>query len=169
MPMTAPDSAPAFKRTCCGCALVAALAVLVLYGWRAHAIKQWQTTKRQELLAAVRRVEPLRDSLEAYRTEHGQYPKKLEELVPGHIAAIPGPGDPFKGEWRYERVASSNEVEDAYDLYVSVPREYTPWLAGGGGVLSFDDCFSYRPDGKYERLDHGGVLERIGEWGFYHE
>jgi hypothetical protein len=73
---------------------------------------------------------------ESYRSSHGKYPRKLEELVPRFIAAIPA--DPFTGEPL---------------LYALRPPGFVVYsvgedLADDGGVHGALD--RYRPDVAYE-------------------
>ena len=48
-------------------------------------------------------------------------------------------------------------------LFVRVNREYAP------NRWSFGDTFAYHPGGRYPREAYGGILERVGRWGYYHE
>ena len=55
---------------------------------------------------AMNRAEPLISSIEYYKTQEGQYPDNLIQLVPKHIEKIPRPGiigtPPFEYERKYD-------------------------------------------------------------------
>ena len=149
--------------------LIAALAVVVIvsvlvvawYELQARKAREWELLK-VELLAATSVAAPIIDALDAYRHDNGKFPAGLPGLVPAHIASLPATGFTFDTEWQY-RV--SREADD-YDLWVWVPSDYCPPTRS---FMHFDDCFVYRHSGVYERLEYGGVLERIGRWAYYHE
>jgi len=46
---------------------------------------------------------PLVSAIRSYETEHGKAPAALQELVPDHLAAIPGTGLVAYPEYRYRR------------------------------------------------------------------
>jgi hypothetical protein len=127
--------------------------------------REWQR-KRQELLTAVSRSESLLRALQAYRADYDVYPASLPQLLPGYLQAVPRPGPPFKGDWSYERGPGGSGDPRVFELYVVVPNNYDPLVRGW---VHFDDCFAYRSDAQYPPAAHGGVLERIGDWGYYHE
>ena len=122
--------------------------------------REWELDK-VELLAATSVADPLIEALEAYRTDHGRFPNALAELVPTYLRSLPVPRFPFDTRWQYRASVRA----DDYDLYVGVPSDYCPVA----DVMNFGDYFVYRHSGKYERLEYGGVLERIGRWAYYHE
>ncbi len=148
-----------------------ALPVVVMIGaiWLENKVRvageEWEV-KKVELLVAARRAQPILDALDAYRADHDEWPKELTDLVPEHIESIPDPGLSFEGEWLYERGPAPTEDPGVYDLFVAVPADFCPTNVG---LIHFNALFSFRSDGAYEEQDHGGGLERIGDWGYYHE
>ena len=171
----------------CSCALTICGA-LVLFGVLGRGARRAWDVKRQELLVAARRAQPILDALEAYRGEHGRYPGVLRDLEPRYLDTIPAPGEPFIGEWHYrpglywmgegtdathnagartQRLDDEDAAEESvYLLFAEVPMEYCPVMIGG---LHFRDRFAYRPDRRYPENALGGVLERVGDWAYYHE
>jgi hypothetical protein len=148
-----------------------------------HIVTQWWLDRtweahRTSIQRDVQEVEPLLEALEAYREDHGTYPRALPDLTPEYLTAIPPPPFEFPADaWMYasgpERVRGAgiegpdeNNIdfpEQVYALWVWVPTGYTPL----SGLLS--DALVYHSHEQYARFAYGGVLERIGGWAYYHE
>ena len=118
-------------------------------GWFVHpSVYQWQ-------MAGMRRVAqnslPLIAALEKFHTERGRYPEKAEELIPRYLPTLPYTGVIGYPAFDYKRAGFLS-----YQISISPPL----------GFLHFDS-FMYRPEKKYP--EYGDRIERIGDWGYYHE
>jgi hypothetical protein len=61
-----------------------------------------KNARRAAEVDALRQLARLALAVAAYRAKEGKYPDKLDDLLPGYIAQIPG--DPFDGQpLRYRR------------------------------------------------------------------
>ena len=153
--------------------IILAAITLGLSSWQRRRLLIWDERK-SELLTFTRNAEPLIGALENYHKEHGSYPDRLEQLVPQYIAQLPVPspelcrGSRTRGEsWIYQVEPKNGEcraLDLPYDLAFDVRLGFCRKC-----MVSFGDVFAYHPTGRYLREAHGGVLERIGKWGYYHE
>ncbi len=145
------------------------LAVLALgfRFWWQRRLTIWEERKA-ELLELTRKAEPLIAALEAYRRDHKRYPDELEELVPRYLPRIPEPTAVAERSWIYDTgqniSAQCRSTNLSYDLSVDVRHDFCPLC-----FVSFGDMFAYHHTGIYPGAAHGGGLERIGKWGYYHE
>jgi hypothetical protein len=112
------------------------------------------------LRETTRRAEPVVAAVQAYRAKHGRPPATLGALVPVYLKTVPAPGPLASGGWYYE--VGNRPAAGGWSLYLMVNRRYSD-------PQGFGDVFAYHPSGRYERADYGGVLERVGAWGYYHE
>jgi hypothetical protein len=113
------------------------------------------------------RARPLVEALDRYHRAHGKYPATLSELVPAHLAQVPGTGLMVSPEFRYTRADPQGGANQArwladqragYDLSVSCPL----------GPVGFDSMH-YWPSGNYPKAAWGGVTEAVGDWMYVHE
>lgn len=93
----------------------------------------------------------LQDSLEQYKTKHGEYPDTLNVLTPEYITTIPTPSEHNKVEsgnsWHYKRIG------EHYQLWASVNH----WV-------STFDVLVYRTDSDYGFADNVSRTRAIGDW-----
>jgi hypothetical protein len=150
--------------------IAAGISVLMLFAgcaaWRASEDRQREQrieAHRGGVIYTMARARPIVRAIDAYTRQNGKPPARLEALQPRHLKFVPSPGPMARNRiWFYE-VGKRREAGD-WALGVDVAREYTPQ-----GWTSFGDVFVYHPSGRYRREDYGGVLERIRDWGYYHE
>lgn len=78
------------------------------YAWDSHRVKE-----------SIRRGDEIVAALKQFKNDHGDYPEKLEQLVPQYLEAIP---PPVAGEnyWKYDR----GEPPHGAILYFSTPDDY---------------------------------------------
>ncbi|MCW5942330.1 MAG: hypothetical protein KIS66_08870 [Fimbriimonadaceae bacterium] len=134
--------------------LPALLSGLVAFGLSGYGLRLAASTRREVWQAYANRTMPLIAEIRAYERRHGRPPNSLEDVglegppAPGAYAlrlVVPGsPPDPSDERWRL--------VVDA-----------------GSPPGSFGDRFVYQPSGNYPEKGYGGILERMGAWGYYHE
>jgi hypothetical protein len=130
--------------------------------------REWQQQQRPELLQAGANAEPLIAALRAYRADYGEAPERLGQLVPQYTTRVPRPASLFQSrEWQYARAPLPAGDPREFELYAYVPHDYCALQRRSFG--HFSDCFVYRSDRTYPADAYGGVLERIGDWGYYHE
>lgn len=107
------------------------------------------------------RAEPLVAAIRAYEKREGKPPESLTALrltVPPAGAMAEQRLDTVQG-WDYRTTSHASEH---WALLVWVRRDHTP-------NMGFGDCFAYHSDGSYPKHAYGGVLERVGAWGYYWE
>jgi len=116
---------------------------------------------REQQLDLIRQLaEPLPRALEAYRSDNGAYPQKLEHLVPGYLPQIPALSPVAVEPWRYCRSKDGTD----YALSIELLRDFDP------RGIHFACTLAYRLDGQHPKCDHGGPLVwHSGRWGFYSE
>lgn len=131
------------------------LFVLFVGGKWFVAEKHWQAFDfdRQWCEETAAQAEPIREALERYRIDKGEYPVALSMLVPMYLPTIPEPiphptgrGD---NSWRYRRISSGE-----YQIMVTTMH----W------VSSFD-VFVVRSSGNYPG-EWRRFLKyfKVGEW-----
>jgi hypothetical protein len=135
--------------------VVAALFILSFFGGFFWRMGVW----RSNITRVAEQSQPLVDAITAYCTEHGHPPDSLSELVPDHIARIPGTGI---GAWpEYQYLAGQQATR--YD-----GNEWVLLVTPPNLPMGFD-VFMYFPRQNYPREGYGGGIERIGGWGYVHE
>lgn len=147
-------------------ASLACLGMVVLLGvsgegWR----RQWRREREVRRQAGMRetmaRAEPLLAAIRAYEKRHGKPPENLSDLKLTVVPAGPLADermDTVRG-WDYR---PSGPATESWVLLVWVRRDHTP-------NLGFGDCFAFHADQRYPEHLYGGVLERVGAWGYYWE
>lgn len=140
------------------------LAVLVCVsvgGWVRQDRQVREGRRRAGMREVIARAEPLLAAIQSYEKRHGKPPENLGDLKIPVLSAGPLAEqrmDTVRG-WDYR--PSSNGTE-RWALLVWVRRDQTP-------NLGFGDCFAYHADQRYPEHLYGGVLERVGKWGYYWE
>jgi hypothetical protein len=146
------------------------------YGLRAeHARREWPK-RLTELGTTSANAAPVITALQRYTTKHGAPPPALKALIPTYLPAFPAPGSaarmdsrvspPFsQGQdgWFY-RPQGENQPVGVWVLGIEVRKDFCPRCG-----FSFGDYFVYQPNGSYPNKAYGGILERVGAWGYYHE
>lgn len=154
-----------------GLAFIGALCAI-----RAVGRAQWESRKAA-LLETIESAQPLIDALRQYETAHGHPPARLDDLVPSFIGQIPSPGGPAHGEWEYWASTPGGRIEGGKWHRVRLDSTAGGWALGIAvrkgfrPVLIYDigDYFVFHPSGVYPVRAYGGVLERVGSWGYYRE
>jgi hypothetical protein len=123
----------------------------------------WKNERLPELRRTIRDAAPIIAAIRKHEKDHGKPPEKLQELVPRYLSAVPRPGEIARSiNWDYE---SENPLHgERWQLGVPVRRDFCPRCG-----YSFGDMFVYHPSGKYPRAAYGGILEKVDDWGYYHE
>lgn len=90
---------------------------------------------------------PIISALEVYRSKKGEYPKSLDELVPGYIDEIPRLKSSI-GSYQYSRMEDGQ-----YELVIKFADGFNKY------------CYMvYRPDGKYRIGWPHYEKERVNDW-----
>jgi hypothetical protein len=137
--------------------------------WRQRRVKAAWAARQTELRATQANAGALLRAIQRYESEHARPPATLTELVPGYLPRLPDPGPVARNGWSY-RVGARPDPEwepppdQPWSLGVQVRSGFCPACG-----FSFGDYFAYHPTGRYPRAAYGGILERIGGWGYYHE
>ncbi|MEW5883939.1 MAG: hypothetical protein AB1725_06920 [Armatimonadota bacterium] len=154
--------------------MVAALVLLVgVCGRR----EQQASEQREQLQATIRSAAPLIQAIRKYEELRGAPPPSLDALVPEFLDALPQPAGPAEGGWEYWADVPGGRKEGGkwhrvqlepsaggWALGIAVRKEFRPRF-----LYNLGDYFLYHPSGHYPRTAYGGVLERVGEWGYYFE
>ncbi len=144
-----------------------------IYALRARA--EWAQALWRERLSLISTTmfsaRPIIAAIRQYEVERGVAPADLRDLIPDYLAYLPHPGliasDRGSGDgWHYRR-GPGDGIADRWVLGVNVGSEFDPrpllnWIR-------FDDMLIYHPTGQYPESAYGGTLERIRDWGYYHE
>lgn len=117
--------------------------------------KHWQAFDfdRQWCVETATQAEPIREALERYRIDKGEYPVALSMLVPMYLPNMPEPIPHPTGSggdsWRYRRISSGE-----YQIMVTTMH----WV-------SSYDVFIVRSSGDYPR-EWRQFLKyfKVGEW-----
>lgn len=98
-------------------------------------------------------------ALGRYRSDHGEYPDRLGQLIPGYLNEIPYTGMIAYPEFSYRK--NYNDIEKK-------PGSYELRINCTSGGINFDR-FIYWPSETYpDRIQDNGV-ERIRHWAYVHE
>ncbi len=123
--------------------------------------KHRNAMREKAMAVTMKQAEPLIEAINRYRKDHGKPPVSLHALIPRYLTIIPEPGALALNGWHYR--ANEDAAPGDWEMFVCVRGEYSP------NTLGFGDRFVFLPDGNYPRLGYGGVLERVGKWGYYIE
>jgi hypothetical protein len=130
----------------------------------------WQNQRLPELRKTMQGAAPIIAAIRKYEKDHGRPPERLQELVPRYLPIIPSPGNVSRSiNWEYIRTISPREGgseephNDKWSLGIQVRGDFCP------RCYSFGDWFMYHPSSIYPQVAYGGVLEKVDDWGYYHE
>lgn len=101
-------------------------------------------------------AQPLVEAIAQHQKETGTLPDKVQDLVPQWLDRVPRPpgGRPIE---------LTQKPDDEYGQ---------PWriqIDAGKTPGSFGDSFVFHPTGDYPRSGYGGLLVKMGDWGYYYE
>ena len=128
-------------------------------------VKQWrlQDIRPRALQETIQRGTVVIAAVKKYASEHGgDPPPDLQSLSPRYLKSLPEAGPMAEDGWHYE--VSEDAITGGWKLYVNVPQQMSD-----NSWFSFGDVFAYHPSEKIEKNDYGGVLKRVGRWGYYYE
>ena len=98
-------------------------------------------------------------AINKYKTEHREYPEKMQRLIPLYLPDQPYTGFPLYPDYEYEVSSGEDSYPiKSYELRVKCPAGGFNW-----------DVFFYWPEGNYPENIYGGYVERIGDWAYVHE
>ena len=109
----------------------------------------------------MQRAAPVIRAVKAYVSDTGRPPASLQAQVPRYLPRLPAPGDLAQGGWQFQ--VGRKPRAGGWALWVKVRGKWSP------NPWSFGDVLAFHPSGSYDRSDYGGILERAGRWGYYHE
>lgn len=112
----------------------------------------YEQRRQDGIRQTVRAAEPLLDAIHRYEERHQKPPESLEALA----LTLPAPSPMARYGWNYQA------WETGWSLAIEVRGDYSP-------NYGFGDTLVYRSDGRYESHAYGGVLEKVGKWGYYWE
>jgi hypothetical protein len=127
-------------------------------------VKRWQLrdVRPRALNETMQQGEIVIVAINKYAAEHAKPPADLKTLLPRYLSKLPEAGPMAEDGWHY--AVSEDAITGGWKLRVKVPDEMSD-----NSWFSFGDVFVYHPSEKYERNDYGGVLKRVGKWGYYYE
>ncbi|HEY9788271.1 MAG TPA: hypothetical protein V6D17_22975 [Candidatus Obscuribacterales bacterium] len=109
-----------------------------------------------EFSLLTKRAEPITKAISDYESSHGKPPGSLDELVPKYMAKIPGTGMGPYPKYEYEVLHAGSDA--GWELKILCPLG-----------TNNNDLFFFRPGKRYDQSEHGGRVERIGDWAYVHE
>lgn len=148
----------------CGCLAVVLILLAVLISAGSAVVPQYVRFLRDKariepLLPAM---DPLIDALERYGRDHGQYPIRLEPLVPKYLAALPRLQWPLSGGVPGEGYGYEYAVESGggYVLMAQVSRQPNHY------AIKWTEYVVYEGPG-YDPAPEDRPYGRIGKWKYY--
>lgn len=149
---------------------VLAGAVVVL----ALGCRLWWSYRKQALSDTIASARPVIEAIREYARDHGHPPSALADLVPKYMPQVPTPKGPTRHGWVYW---GGGDVKQGIGHMHTMDPEAGEWAIGIAVERGFNfelfyslgDYFVYHPPGRYSKHAYGGVLERVNEWGYYHE
>lgn len=101
-------------------------------------------------------AKPLVEAIARHQEETGTFPDKVQDLVPRWLDRVPRPpgGRPIE-------LIQKPDDEFGQPWRIRIDAGKTPG--------SFGDWFVFHPTGDYPQSGYGGLLVRMGDWGYYYE
>ncbi len=101
-------------------------------------------------------AKPLVEAIARHQEDTGTLPGKVEDLVPRWLDRVPRPpgGRPIE-------LIQKPDDEFGQPWRIRIDAGKTPG--------SFGDWFVFHPTGDYPQSGYGGLLVRMGDWGYYCE
>jgi hypothetical protein len=141
----------------------------------------WQNERLPELCNTARDAAPIIAAIRKYEKDHGRPPEKLQELVPLYLPALPPTSNVARSiNWEYILANSQNgngykgSHSSNWCLGIRVREDFCSRCYGFVDSLThssvgYEDWFMYYSSRIYPQAAHGGVLEKVGDWGYYHQ
>ena len=107
----------------------------------------------------AKRSRPLIQAIQAFETQHGVPPTRLQALIPDFLPAIPFTQMPAYPQFHYE---TASQVDWFYG------NSWTLYIPVLSGMMSFDRFF-YFPLQNYPKSAYSGWIERVDDWAYAHE
>ena len=136
-----------------------ALSCLCFVGLSILAIGSANSLRHRAFVQASRVGDRVVQALARYRDDKGEYPDRLDRLIPGYLEEIPYTGMIAYPEFSYRK--------DRHDIQPS-PGSFELRIDCTSGGINFDR-FIYWPSERYpDRIQDNGV-EQIRKWAYVHE
>lgn len=107
---------------------------------------------RSVVRQSIQRGNDIVMAIEAYNNKHGQYPERLEQLVPGFLRVIPEPGLREGDRYSYHKFPDDADKPYRYDLLFFLPDTRPVLLELAGAGLSATWAM-FNPAQLYEDTD----------------
>jgi len=117
-------------------------------------------TRMAGMRSFAQRSQPLISAIKRFEKDQSIPPKKLQDLVPKYLAAVP-----TTGMMAYPRFEYHTGVE-AQKKYAGNPWVLSVRTPSGG--INFDQIL-YFPMQNYPMHGYSGSLERVADWAYVHE
>ena len=124
---------------------------------------EWRI-KRHRLAQVARKMEPVIEAIEKFKTGTGAYPVELWQLVPEYLEKLPPTGMAGYPTLSYMR----RESWGISGGRIIPTGGYQLSILTSSGILNWDRFF-YWPNELYPEEGPGGWVETIGNWGYLHE
>ena len=119
---------------------------------------------QSEIRQGIQRGNGIVSAIEAYNNKHGQYPERLEQLVPGFLRVIPEPGL-REGDWySYHKFPDDVDKPYRYHLYFFLP-DTRPAIMQLASARS-RQLVTFNPAQSYEDTDIETLHAVIDGWAF---
>lgn len=115
-----------------------------------------QQLRMQEFAALSKRSQPLTAAIHRYVKATGHEPGSLKDLVPQYLPAVPSTGMGAYPSYEYDVVDTTSGKQ--WELKVPCSVGFLHW-----------GLFFYRSTEKYEAHEHGGTVQRMGNWAYVHD
>ena len=136
------------------------MVVCILFAITFVAVLRWTSMRRTAAFTrASANGAPIVAALKTYRTNNGEYPDSLQQLVPECVPALPWTGLIGYPNFTYRK---------GYNDISAVPDSYELRINCSSGGINFDR-FIYWPSETYPKQIQGNGTELIGRWVYVHE
>jgi len=106
-------------------------------------------------------------ALEGYREDHGHYPDRLANLVPGYLDRLPSTGLAAFPDFAYLRSTPSGGDTEGYDP--EVPEGSYELRVQCDSCIDDFDRLIYWPSERYPPYVHDGYVTPLGRWAYVDE
>jgi hypothetical protein len=141
----------------------------VLLGWSVWESRPRNAQRRgapqfRQLAEVQETASPILSAIRIYEKMNAEPPAKLAALTGEYLRSLPGPPAAVKGSWNYTTGNPLSPDDPKWTLWVVMNDGFCPRHPRSSG-----DVFVYRSTGSYPDIAYGGEVQRLHDWGYYHQ